>query len=50
MGVYQYEKDGRTFFAVDVWLRLPDGEMKRVRKKKIPTRRIVAMSFCEPRS
>jgi integrase len=38
MGVIEYEKDGQTLFAVDVWLKLPNGTSKRFRKKKIPTR------------
>ena len=37
MGVKQYEKDGKTFYAIDVWLKLPNGTTKRFRQKKIPT-------------
>lgn len=43
MGVYQYEKDGRTLFGLDVWLRLPNGQMKRVRQKKITTQKHAKM-------
>jgi integrase len=43
MGVYQYEKDGRTLFGLDVWLRLPNGQMKRIRQKKIPTQKHAKM-------
>ena len=43
MGVYQYEKDGRTLFGIDVWLRLPNGELKRQRIRKIPTQKHAKM-------
>jgi integrase len=37
MGVTQYEKEGQTLYAIDVWLKLPNGINKRFRQKKIPT-------------
>lgn len=43
MGVIQYEKEGQTLFAVDVWLQLPNGTKHRVRQKKIPTRELADM-------
>jgi hypothetical protein len=43
MGVYQYEKDGRTLFGIDAWIKLPNGEMKRQRVKKIPTQKHAKM-------
>ncbi len=43
MGVTQYEKDGQTLFAIDVWLKLPNGTRQRVRQKKIPTEELAEM-------
>jgi integrase len=43
MGVKQYEKDGQTLYAIDVWLQLPNGTSKRVRQKKIPTKQHAEM-------
>ncbi|MFO0585631.1 MAG: site-specific integrase [Anaeromyxobacter sp.] len=38
MGVKSYTQDGREFWAIDVWLQLPNGTSKRHRQKNIPTR------------
>jgi integrase len=39
MGVIkQYVKKGLTLFRIDVWLKLPNGTLKRVRESMIPTR------------
>jgi integrase len=44
MGVVKkYEKDGQTLYAIDTWLRLPNGEMKRKRVAKIPTEKHAKM-------
>jgi integrase len=38
MGVIErYETKGRTFFKIDLRLKLPNGELKRIRQKKIPS-------------
>jgi hypothetical protein len=37
MGVTQYEKNGRTLFKLDVWLKSPNGTQHRVRMSKLPT-------------
>ncbi len=37
MGVTKYVSRGKTFWRVDVWLKLPDGRFKRFRQKRIPT-------------
>lgn len=38
MGVNKYTVRGRTYWQVDDWLTLPDGTVKRFRKRQIPTR------------
>jgi integrase len=37
-GVRRYTTSQGTFWAIDVWLTRPDGTLKRVEKRKIPTR------------
>jgi integrase len=37
-GIKKYTNSQGTFWAVDVWVALPDGTHKRVEKRKIPTR------------
>ena len=38
MGVNKYEAGGRVFWMVDEWLPLPNGQVERFRKRKIPTK------------
>ena len=38
MGVTDYKSGGRKYWFVDEWVTLPDGRVKRFRKRKVPTR------------
>ncbi|MEW5852419.1 MAG: site-specific integrase [Myxococcota bacterium] len=38
MGVKKYVVNGRSYWLVDEWLTMPDGQVERFRKRKIPTK------------
>ena len=50
MGVNKYNAHGRTFWMVDEWLELPDGQRVRFRQRGIPTKELAVTLVAKRRT